>query len=139
MSDTTPGFDFEDAAPVKRPFSGGRTAAENPFTDVIKAIALKVDENSDAIAKRFTVTHDAADLVKVDQARVDRQLKAAGKANDPRVTVRVSMVENTEERQLKPGEAKQTVYTTTFTFWTRPAITKTVSEELAKPQDEVEK
>lgn len=109
---------FEDAAPVKRPFSGGRQAAPNPYAGIIAQIALKTDDNGDAVAKAFTLSHEDKDAVATDRNRVTRQLSQAGRNNDPKVTVRSTFTDANESVQLKPGLPKVTVYKTRVTFWT---------------------
>jgi hypothetical protein len=115
MTDLT----FEDATPVKRVGTGGKTAAPNPYVDVIAAIALKTDDQGNAIAKRFTLHAGHQDVLGTLINRAKRQLSAAGKNNTPAVTVRtdVSDVETTEV-QLKPGQPKTLDHSVKVTFWT---------------------
>lgn len=115
---------FTDAAPVKRVFSGGKQPKPNPFVDVVAHIALETNEDGDAIAKMFILTHDVSgygdskDIVATDINRVKRQLSQAGKNNDPKVTVRISTEDVSAEEQVKPGQPKTMIYRTKVTFWT---------------------
>jgi hypothetical protein len=104
-------FDFADAAPVKTT-GGGRKAADNPFTEVVSAIALKVDDKGKPLAKAFTLNHENTDEDrKKSIEKVKRQLSTAGEKNDPQVTV----MSNATPVQVK-GKDSATV--TVITFWT---------------------
>lgn len=114
---------FEDATPVKRPFSGGRQALPNPYVDVISDIALKTNDKGEPVAKAFLLTHEGVgdtevDVIERDRNRVTRQMSDAGKNNEPPVTVRVVFEDANVEEQKRPGQPKETTYRTKVTFWT---------------------
>jgi hypothetical protein len=105
-------YEFQDSAPVKIQGTG-RKAEPNPFTDVIKAIALKttkVDGKDTPVAKSFTEKHEDGARDKT-VARIKRLLSEAGAANDPAVTVPSAAT----PVQVK---GKDSNTETVITFWT---------------------
>jgi hypothetical protein len=102
---------FADAKPLT--VAGpGRTAEPNPFTEVIKAIALVKDKEGKPVAKSFTVTHEGTEEARKSAiAKVKRQTSEAGKKNTPAVTVYVSGT----PVQVK---GKDSATDTLITFWT---------------------
>lgn len=102
---------FADAKPLT--VAGpGRTAEPNPFTEVIKEIALVTDKEGKPVAKSFTVTHEPTeDARKAAIAKVKRQTSKAGEKNTPQVTVYVAGT----PVQVK---GKDSATETTVTFWT---------------------
>ncbi len=108
-------MNFIQSKYVKAPGGPGRTAAENPFREVIAGIALQKDEDGDPKAMSFTLTHEAGTREK-EINRVKRQLSEAGKNNDPEVTVRCSAKPVvTKKRGQDPVESDTE---TEITFWT---------------------
>jgi hypothetical protein len=108
-------LEFADTKPIKGAGGPGRTAEENPFREIIAAIALRQDSDGDPIAKAFRLTHEAGQRDKAVN-RVKRQLSDAGKDNDPAVTVRVSATPvEVKKRGQEPTESQEE---TTITFWT---------------------
>jgi hypothetical protein len=105
-------LEFADAAPVKRE-GAGRKAEPNRFEDIVKAIALKKDDNGQPLAKTFVLPVDSTspDGKKiVDKAL--RQLSAAGLLCNPQVSVRKSFAPD------KYKNGKDIPNTTRITFWT---------------------
>lgn len=116
-------MDFQEALPVKRDKSGGRVAADNPFTDVISKIALQVYPEGHAyagkpVARSYRLVHENTDAVKKDRSRVNRQTADAGKKNTPPVTVRVDFQD--DNKDVGVGKNRKTEYATIVTFWTTP-------------------
>lgn len=119
-------MNFTDAEPIVN--APGRKAADNPFTEVIAAIAGKTNPNTGKpLAKSYVETHKAGERDKV-QNRVRRQLGDAGDALDTPVTVRSAFV----PVKVKDAKGKDTNTNseteTTVTFWTRDKIVKKAAE-----------
>jgi hypothetical protein len=111
-------YTFEDATPVTTA-GPGRTAAPNPFTTVIKEIALKtreVDGKTVPVAKGFTVKHDADPDKRLKEiGRIKRQLSTAGHANTPDVTVESRAVPKKVDVK---GKETDSLTESLLTFWT---------------------
>ncbi len=131
-------FDFEDAQPVTRPFSGGKQAEPNPFTDIIAAIALKVNQDTGKpVAKSFVITHDDEESVIKDRRKVTRQTSQAGRNNDPQVTVRISFTDENDIIKSGPNQGNVRTYRTRVTFWTvKPYQSKTRKDENNAPDND---
>ena len=113
---TQSSFTFDDAEVVPGTGGGGRPAAENPFTGIVAAIALKTTDNGKPVAKSFVVSSDDTEQHVTDLNRVKRQLADAGKANDPAVSVQVRANVETPTRS-------------TVTFWTIKRIVRTKKDK----------
>ena len=96
-------MEFVDAEFVPQKGGTGRKAGPNPYTDVVKEIALKVDEKTGKpVAKGFLID-DNADLDKV-VARAKRQLSDAAKL------AKVTVVSTVVDSKMKGKKL--------FSFWT---------------------
>lgn len=117
-------YEFADAAPVKVS-SKGRPAKPNPFTDVIKTIALKTvktDGVDQPVAKSFVQKHEGTEEArKKVLAKVKSQLSRAGEKNDPPVTVFSTA---TPVKTGPKGREKDSDTDTQVTFWTVPRMFK---------------
>jgi hypothetical protein len=125
-------MNFEDATYVAPKGGPGKTADPNPYTDVIKLIALKQDDKGKPIAKKFTISHAATpDARKQAVNKAKRQLSNAGKGNYPAVTVpSVEVPVKLPIKGKKFDENDPTTYTesdsqTQVTFWTVPRQVRT--------------
>jgi hypothetical protein len=114
-------FSFTDAAPVS--LAGpGRAAEPNPFSEIVKSIAMKVDDAGKPIAKAFKLPFGKYEDDKPadDKAREFRkamnQLARAGYLCNPQVTVRKHI----------EGDGKGMA---TVTFWTVEKIHKPRKDE----------
>lgn len=106
---------FADAKPLT--VAGpGRTAEPNPFTDVIKAIALVTDKEGKPVAKSFTVTHEGTEEARTKAVRkIKSQTSKAGEKNVPAVTV---YVVGTPAKTGPKGKETDSATDTVITFWT---------------------
>jgi hypothetical protein len=102
-------YEFADATPVKTT-GGGRTAAPNPFLEVVAAIAAKKNKDGTPVAKAFIENHEK-DARNTHVNRIKGQMSAAGLKATPPVTVRV----NAEAVTVK---GKDVETQTRITFWT---------------------
>lgn len=115
-------MDFEQTAPVKRTKSGGKTAAENPFTKAVADIALKTytegEHKGKPIALKYVERHKDEAAVKTDRNRIRRQTSDAGEKNDPQVTVNTDFQD--ANAVFKEKGKERTEYASLVTFWTIP-------------------
>lgn len=113
-------MNFVDAEPIVN--APGRKAADNPFSEVIAAIAGKTNkETGKPVAKSYVETHEAGARDKM-QNRVRRLLSDAGDALNPAVTVRTAFVP-IKVKDVKGNETDSDTQTA-VTFWTRSKIVK---------------
>jgi adenine-specific DNA methylase len=117
-------MDFIEAEYVAPAGGPGRSKAENPFTDVIADIALKLDPNGKPLARALVFEHEDRSAEDSNFKRLvngfKRQLSDAGANNDPQVTVMsvITPVAN-------PVNKKESATKSKLTFWTVKRQTRT--------------